>query len=98
MRQESKYPEAIVISDHDHALFRQRIAIIHGDGSGATGESAAVGPYDYGAAFAGGFRSGPDVDVEAIFARRRRRSSSRAALLLHADGTERIGFSHAFPV
>src|SRR5579863_6051265 len=98
MRQESKYAQAIVISDHHHALFRQRIAVIHGDGSRASGETAAVSPDDYGATFAGRFCSGPDVDVEAILAGRRRRSSSRAALLLHTHGAKRIGFPHAFPV
>src|ERR1700722_12799537 len=96
MREESKDSQPVIISDHHRALARQCVAVIHGERSRASGESAAVGPDDYGAAFAGGFRGGPDVQIEAVLARSR--STGGPALLLHAHRAKFVGLAHAFPM
>src|SRR5271170_4549146 len=98
MCEESKNSQPVVISNHHRALLGERFAVIHGKRSSATGESATVGPDDYGAAFAGGFRGGPYVEIEAVLAGSRSRRAGRSPLLLHTHGAELVGFADAFPM
>ncbi len=98
MREESKNSQPVIISDHHRALARQRVAVIHRERSRATGEGTTIGPDDHGAAFRGGFRGGPDVQIEAVLAGRRSRSAGGPALLLHAHRAKFVGLAHAFPM
>src|SRR5580704_16901149 len=97
MSKKSKNSQPVVISDHHRALPGQRIAVIHGKRSGATGEGAAIGPDNNGPVFAGGFRGGPHVEIETVFARRSR-CACGSPLLLHTNRAELVSFAHAFPM
>src|SRR5690349_684985 len=101
MREDAERAQPVVDRDHDDAAARERGAIEYR--AAADHETAAVQPDGDRPAVARAACSRPDVEVEAVLARRqgggRRRARIEACIAgnLHAARTETRGIPHALP-
>src|SRR5262249_14646902 len=98
MRKETKNAETVVVCNENDALLRQSLTIISRLRTGARGKTSSICEDNHGSTFGGGFRSGPDIQVQAILAGRRRRRPSSPAAALHASWSKLVRFSNTTPI
>ena len=92
-----KRTEAIGDGHDDDAALRELVAPVERHRRRAVRIAAAVDPDHDGQAFSGCPRRRPDVQVEAVLARRGRRLARHRDAVLHARGCERVRLARALP-
>ena len=97
VHEESHLPHAVGNAYQDHALLGELLSAEGGNGRRAARESSAVDPHKNGNAIARRFRRAPDVQIQAVLARRRAAASGSHHHALYARGSELDGFLHAIP-
>src|SRR6266705_2493536 len=103
MGEKSKRTETVVDCHGDDAFAREGVAVVVVARARAFGVRAAEDPYHHGTPLAGTRRSGPDVEVEAVFTRGRRvgqidrHVQPSGAFGLDAHGTEGVALADAVP-